>query len=181
MSNRDPQVDEIIKMYAAYATPATAFREAREKFGDNALSPTQVKNIREKYRAEILDERKKLMASIPILDISERWAYLQAIVDGALEGEVIYDQRTGHPVAAKVDRTSALAALKMAHEMTQLKGTLNTEDEDLIKGLVQEAYESMRLESPDRPISDIHKEIIETLGEKVRPYVTVLGKEDYVN
>ena len=60
---RDPQVDEIIKMYAAYATPAAAYKEAREKFGDSAFTPNQVRNIREKYRAEILEERKKLTAS----------------------------------------------------------------------------------------------------------------------
>lgn len=173
---RDPQTDKIIEMYAAYATPASAYKQAREEFGENAFSAGQIRAIREKHRAEILAKRKELMASIPILDAKERFAYIQQIVDGALEGEVVYD-RFGKPVEAKIDRTAALNALKLAHEMTQLKGTLNTEDEDLIKSLVQEAYETMRAETPLRPVEDIQREIIETLGEKVRPYVTQLGQE----
>jgi hypothetical protein len=178
--NRDPQVDKIIEMYAAYATPAIAYKQAREEFGENAYTAHQVKAIREKYRAEILEARKKLMAKIPILDAKERWAYLQQIIDGSLEGEIVYDRKTGIPIEAKVDRTSALNALKLAHEMTQLKGTLNTEDEDLIKSLVQEAFETMTLETPDRSVDDIKKEIIDTLGEKVRPYVTQIAA-DYVH
>lgn len=171
---RDPQVDEIIKMYAAYATPASAYKEAVAKFGENALTAGQVKNIRDKYRAEILEERKKLTAKLPILDAVERFAYLQQIVDGALEGDEVHSKFGSF---IKIDRTAALSALKMAHDMTQLKGTLNTEDEDLIKSLVQEAFETMTAETPDRSIDEIKKEIIDTLGEKVRPYVSQLGSE----
>lgn len=172
---RDAQIDYAIKLFALYATPATAYRTMKEEFGDNCFTAPQIAKIRTNHRQEILEKRKELCATIPILDANERWGYLQQIIDGALEGEVIYDKRTGSPIEAKIDRTVALNALKVANDMSVNKGVVNNEDDELIRSIVHQAYDDLKRENPDRDDKDIIEEMVDTLGDKIRPFVSELN------
>ena len=169
------------ELYALYETPSTIFRRLQADFGQDALTAMTVKKIREQNRAEILAKRKELSAKIPLLDASERWGYLQSIVDGALEGEIIYDKRTMTPVKAVVERGVALNALKLANDMANNTGVVNTEDDELIRSIVLEAFEDRKGEAPDLTDEEILNEIIESLGDKVKPFVDQVKKELYVS
>ena len=171
------QTQYAIELYALYETPASAYRKMKDEFGAVCLSAHEIKAIREKYRPQILKKREELKAKIPLLDANERWAYLQTIVDGALEGEIIYDKRTHEPLKAVVDRSTALQAVKLANEMATTKGTVNTEDDEMIKSVVMEAFEEMKAENPRRADEDILVEILESLGERVAPFIDQIKEE----
>jgi len=175
---RDPQTDKVIELYALYSTPAVIFRRLREEFGDNALSAGTVRKIRESNHREIIQKREELCKDIPILDEKTRWGYLQDIIDGAMEGEVLYD-RTGIPIAAKVDRAVALNGIKLANDLATKVGAVNTDDDELMKSIIKEAYEEMRGDNPDLSNEEILNEILLSLGDKVKPYVTEMKQELY--
>lgn len=179
MSERNPQIDYVIEQYALYSTPATLYRRMREQFGDDCFTAGVIRGMREKYRKEILDKRNELTTSIPILDVKERWGYLQDIIDGALEAEIVYD-RMGIPVTAKIDRTVALNALKLANDLSTQQGVVNTEDDELIKSIVNEAFEELKASNPDKPDKEILDEIIASLGDRVKPYVKEMQQTLYV-
>lgn len=166
---REPQIDKAIELFAYFGTPASVFKELTKEYGENALTAYAVRKIRESHRQEILAKRKELEATIPLLDPMERWARLQEIVDGSLDGDIIHT-KTGSYV--RYDRTAALNALKLANEFTQTKGAVIDEDDDLIKSIVLQAYEDLRKEKPEATDDDLLKEIEETLGEKVKPYLS---------
>ena len=168
-SKLDPVVEKVIELYALYGTPAAIFKQIKEEYGSAALLPNAVRKVREQYRKEILAKRQELTAKIPILDIQERMAYLQDILDGALEGDTMYT-KNGDPYQ-KVDRTAALSALKMAQEITSVKGVVNDDNDETIRAIVQEAYEGMRGENPDKSDKEILEEILNELGHSVKPYV----------
>lgn len=175
--DRDPMIDKAIELYALYGTPASVFREMREEYGDACLTASVIKRIREKHRPEILKLRNKLSAKIPILNVYERWGYLQTILDGSLEGEVIYDARSGLPVEAKIDRNIALSVIKTANDMTKTQGVVNNEDDDLIKSIVIEAFEERKREQPKMTDEEVLNEILDKLGQKVAPYVSEIKEE----
>jgi hypothetical protein len=174
-STRDPQIDKAIELYACFGTPASVFKTMHKEFGEHCLTAYAIRKIRESHRNEILEKRKNLEASIPLLDPTERWARLQEIVDGALEGDEIFT-KTGSYL--RVDRTAALNALKLAHEFTSTKGTVNPEDDDLVKSIVMDAYEELKREKPEASEEEIIKEIEETLGDKVTPFLDDIRKEN---
>jgi hypothetical protein len=171
------QTQYAIELYALYETPASVYRKMKAEFGSVCLSAQEIKSIREKYRSQILKKREELKAKIPLLDAHERWAYLQTIIDGALEGEIIYDKRTNEPLKAVVDRNTALQAVKLANDMATTKGTVNTEDDEMIKSIVMEAFEERKAENPKLTDEEILKEILETLGEKVAPFIEQIKEE----
>lgn len=173
----DSQIAYAIELYALYETPASAYRKMKDEFGIACYSATEIKAIREKFRPQILKKREELKSKIPLLDANERWAYLQTIVDGALEGEIIYDKRTNEPIKAVVDRGTALQAVKLANEMATTKGTVNTEDDEMIKSIVFEAFDEMKAENPTRDDREILAEILETLGDRVAPFIDQLKEE----
>lgn len=168
----DPQTEYAIRLYALFGSPAAVFKDMQAEFGAGCMSASAVKKIREKYRSQILTKRKELSAKIPLMDIEERWAYLQQIVDGALEGDTIFTP-SGNSYQ-KVDRPTALSALKLASEIASVQGVVNTEDDELIRSIVTEAYEEIKKAEPAKPDAEILKEIVESLGEKTRPYITEL-------
>ena len=164
--------EEAIRLYALYGQPHQVFKKLKEIFGDDAPTAVNVQRMREKYRTHILKKRKELQASIPIMDPEERWIYLQNIIDSALEGDTT-PTVTG-AVNVKVDRPSALAALRLAQEMTEAKGVVTEENDDYIRSIVMEAYRDMRDSNPKRSDRDILNEILMTLGDQTRPYVEEL-------
>lgn len=171
---RDPQVDKVIELYAYFASPASAYKTLVKEYGENALTANAVKRIRENYRQEILAKRKDLEATIPLLDMNERWAALQEIIDGALAGDTIINRQGTY---IKYDRLAALKALQLANDFASTKGTVNTDDDDLVRSIVQDAYKELKAEKPDVKDEEILKEIEETLGEKVRPFVSEIKTE----
>lgn len=179
MSKVTPITEKIIELYALYEIAPTIYKKLREEYGDNCPTLDTIKKIREKFRPQILAKREQQQAQIPLLDPSERWAYLQKIIDGALEGEIVYDKRTGEPIKAVIDRGVALNALKLAHDMTNVKGTVNTEDEEAIKLIVAEAYAELKEERPEMTDEEILTILENDLGEKVLPYIEAMRKEVY--
>jgi hypothetical protein len=177
MATKDPLIEKAIELFALYGTPSTVFRDMYDQFGQDSLSVSQVKAVREKYRVDIVAKRKELSARIPLLDIADRWQYLQNIADSALQGDIIYDPRTGVPVEAKIDRAIALQSIKFAHEMAQAKGVVNDDDDDLIRQIVQDAYAEMKSLNPKKDNAKILEEILDELGTKSRPYVKELQDE----
>jgi hypothetical protein len=176
---KDPLKEECIHLYSLYGTPTSIYREMREKYGDNSLSISQIKTIRETCRKEIIDKRKDLSAELPILDIKERVAYLQQIVDGALEGEVVYD-RNGQPIDAKIDRASALKALAMVQDMADKKSVVNDDDDDIIRSIVKDAFEDLKKEKPHKSNSELLDEIMESLPQ-AKPYIVEMRQEYVTN
>lgn len=174
----DKLTQDAIRRYALYGTPASVYKEMRNEFGENSLSYSEVKKIRERYRKEILQERKDLTAKLPILDKQERFVYLQTILDGALEPQPILD-RQGNLVGYQEDRKNALAALKLAHEQTQVDEGINSEDEELIRAIVVEAFEEVRKNS-EKSDSELLDEMISQLPASAKPYVEEL-KQELVN
>lgn len=168
---REPQIDKAIELYAYFSSPANVFKTLSKEYGDACLTAHAISKIRTTYRQEILAKRKELEASIPLLDVNERWARLQEIVDGGLEGEVIPSMSGSY---VKYDRTSALKALQIANDMVATKGTVNEEDDELIKSIVEEAYQSLKLEKPEASEKEIIDQIKNELGDKVTPYVDAL-------
>ena len=92
MADKDPLIQKAIELYALYGTPSTVFRDLYDQFGEDSLSVSQVKTVREKYRVEIVNKRKELSAKVPLLNLEERWLYLQNLADSALQGDIIYDR-----------------------------------------------------------------------------------------
>lgn len=161
--------DEIIKLYALYGAPHLVYRKLKADFGDDCPTAHVVTKMRESHRAHILTMRKEMSKKIPLMDPEERWVILQAILDSALEGDVIKNVRGD--VTVRVDRPSALAALKLAQDMTQATGVVQDENDDYVREVVQEAYREMRDSNPERSGKDILNEILMNLGDQVRPYV----------
>ena len=177
MADKDPLIQKAIELYALYGTPSTVFRDLYDQFGEDSLSVSQVKTVREKYRVEIVNKRKELSAKVPLLNLEERWLYLQNLADSALQGDIIYDRKTGLPVEAKIDRAVALQSIKFAQEMAQAKGVVNDDDDDLIRQIVKDTFEEMKSLNPKKDNATLLDEILEELGAKSRPYVLELKEE----
>lgn len=168
---REPQVDKAIELFALFGTPASVFKTISKEFGENGLTAYAIRKIREDYRAEILKKRDELQATIPLLDVNERWARLQEIVDGSLAGDEIITKFGSY---IKYDRMAALNALKLAGEFATTKGVVNTDDDELVRSIVLDAYEDLKKEKPNATDEEIIKEIRDSLGEKIVPYLDEL-------
>lgn len=164
-----PVEKEAIKLYALYGTPKTVYDKLVSLFGDDAPTAGAVRNMRERMRVEIQQERKKLMGKIPILDPEERWLLLQNIIDSAMEGDTMMS-RNGQTYQ-RLDRGTALAGLKLAHDMAQTAGSVGDDNDDYVRSIVQEAYQEMKAVNPGRADKDILNEILANLGEQTRPFV----------
>lgn len=174
MSTRDPQVDKVIEMYAMYEIPSSIFRIMSMDYGENCLSLREIKKIRENYRPQIVTRRKELAGKLPILDPQERLGYLQQIIDGALEGDLVVSKFGTY---TKIDRTSALKALEQVQNMTQKQGVVDTDDNELIKAIVLEAFEEMK-KSKDQPSDkEILDRMLEEFPANAKPYIEELQQE----
>lgn len=167
----DPQVQKVVELYAYFGSPASIFKQLNKEYGENCLTAHAIRKIRETHRVEILAKRKELEATIPLLDVNERWARLQEIVDGALAGDEV---NTKFGSYTKYDRLAALNALKLADAFTQTKGVVNTDDDEMVKSIVMDAFEALKLERPEATDDELIKEIEENLGDKVKPYLNQL-------
>lgn len=164
----NPQVEKAIELYALFGTPASVFKTMQKEYGENCITANEVRRIREKFRNEILKKRADLQAKIPLLDPDERWARLQEIVDGALAGDEIIVKGGSY---IKYDRIAALNALKLAGEFATAKGTVNAEDDELVRQIVLDAYDDLKKEKPEASEDEILEELIDGLGDKVKPFV----------
>lgn len=167
-----PIEKEAIRMFAVYGTPQAVFKELKKEYGDDCPTAGAVTKMKERFRAEILKERKALSSKISIMDPTERWYMLQTVFDSAMEGDTMMD-RAGNTYQRQ-DRVTALNALKVANDLTQAQGAVHDEDDEYVRNVTQEAYKDMKSEFPDRSDSDLLNEILANLGEQVRPYVDEL-------
>lgn len=177
MATKEPLTERAIELFALYGTVSTVFRDLYDQFGQDSLSVSQLKAIRDKYRNEIVSKRKELGSKIPLLNLEDRWLYIQNIADSALDGDIIYDKKTGLPVEAKIDRAIALQAVKFAQEMSQAKGVVNDDDDELIRQIVKDTFEEMKSLNPKKDNAVLLDEILTELGAKSRPYVLELKEE----
>lgn len=169
------QTQDAIIQYSAYQTPQQVMKYLREKYGDNAYTYNRVYSIREKYRKEILDHRRFQTKSIPILDAQERWIYLQNILDGAMEEKLI-PTKWGDKLV--VNYREALQALKLAHEMTQVKGVLNEEADTQVREIIFGAFDELKNQHPKKEKRELVEMLLEGLPEeKVKPYISELLDE----
>jgi hypothetical protein len=172
----DPLEERCIELYALYGTPQSIFKDMKREFGENSLSAGQIRKLRETKRKQIVERRKVLCAKIPILDPQERWAYLQQIVDGALEGDEVFG-KDGIIVGYKIDRGTALNALKLAQDITTPTETINTENDDLIRSIVAEAFDDIKKNNPTLGDKELLNRMLEELPDTAKPYIEEIRLE----
>lgn len=170
---RNPMVDLIVECYALYQAPTQILKSMRERYGDNAPTYAQIIAIRKKNRREILELRDKLEAELPVMNPKERWAYIQHVIDDALEEKVI-PMKDGSFRTEK-DLKTALNAIKIANEMTQVKGAVIPENEEIIRQIVMEAYDELKQAKPDAAEQELIDELMKGLGAQAEPYIKELA------
>ncbi len=163
---------EAVRLFAVYGQPSAVFKKLKEQFNDDCPTAGAVAKLRERFKADILAERKKMQTKIPIMDPEERWYMLQTIYDDAMVGDTMMD-RSGNTYVRQ-DRTTALNAVKVAHDLSQTHGAVHDENDDYIRSIVHDAFKEMKEHAPKRGNSDILNEILANLGEQTRPYVEEL-------
>jgi hypothetical protein len=176
----DALEQKAVELYAMYGIPSSVFKQMRDEYGENSLSAGQIRRIREKYRKEILEKRREISAKIPLLDLEERWAVLQQIVDGSLEGDPVFN-KDGIHVGDKPDRSTALNALKLAHELTQPKGAINDEDDELIRSIVVEAYDDLKSKNPAKTNAELLAQMLDELPDNAKPFIEEIKLEQVEN
>lgn len=131
------QLERAIELYSLYGTPSGVWKKLKEEYEENSYTYDYVRKIRVEQAPAILRKRKKLSeSSIRILDPSERWAYLQQIIDDSL----------GATSNAK-DRSVALSALKLADEFAQVRGAMREDEinqDSLVRDIVYDTFEKMK-------------------------------------
>lgn len=168
---RDPQIDRVIELFAYYGTPSKIFKTLKEEYGDNALTYSAILGIRERNKGEILEVRKNVLINVPIMDIKQRWVYLQEIMEGSLAGD---ETPSKFGTYIKFDRSTALQAIKLANEMSEGRGAVNDDMDETIRQIVFQTFEDLKKEKPKTDDKELLQIILEGLGEKTRPYVNEL-------
>ena len=161
------QLDRAVELYALYGTPSGVWRKLKEEYGESAYTYDKVRKIRESESGSIHKKRKSLSeSSLRILDPAERWAYLQQIIDDSL----------GEGATAK-DRTVALQSLKMADDMSQVRGAVKADEIDqdsLVRDIVFDTFDKMKNlpEYKGKSVKDIVDDMKNSeLSEQVTPYL----------
>lgn len=170
---KSPMNDLIVECYALYQSPTQILKTMRERYGQNAPTYAQILAVRKKYRQEILEKREELEAELPVMNPRERWAYIQHVIDDALEEKVI-PLKDGNFKTEK-DLKSALSALKLAQEMTQVKGVVVPENEEIIRQIVMEAYDELKKAKPKADEQELIDELMKGLGAQAEPYIKELA------
>lgn len=166
---KDPMTDLIIECYALYQSPTQILKAMRERYGDNSPSYAQILAFRKKHRKRILELREKFEAELPVLNTKERWAYIQHIIDDAMEEKVI-PTKDGS-MRTQRDLKTALQAIKIANEMTEVKGAVVPENEDIIRQIVMETYDELKQAKPKANEEEIIEELLRGLGSQAEPYI----------
>lgn len=169
---KSPMNDLILECYALYQTPTQILKAMKERYGPNAPTYAQIKSMRQKYRQEILTKREELEAELPVMNTKERWAYLQHVLDDALEEKLIPLKDGSHKV--EKDLKSALQALKLAQDMTQVKGVVVPENDEIIRQIVMEAYDELKQAKPKAQEEELIEELLKGLGSQAEPYIKEL-------
>lgn len=170
---KDPMTKLILECYALYQSPTQILKQMRERYGDSCPTYNQILAMRKKYRKEILDLRVELEAELPIMDPKQRWAYLQTVVDEALT-EKISTMKNGD-IKSERDLKTALQAVKLANEMTEVKGAVLSDNDEIIRQIVVEAYEELKRAKPTADEKDIIDELRKGLGTQAEPFLNDLG------
>lgn len=165
--------DLIIECYALYQSPTQILKSLKERYGQNAPTYAQILAVRKKYRQEILQKREELEAELPVMNPKERWAYLQHVIDDALEEKVI-PLKDGSYKTEK-DLKAALQALKLAQDMTQVKGVVVPENDEIIRQIVMEAYDELKQAKPKAAEEELIEELLKGLGAQAEPYIKELA------
>ena len=174
-SNREIRCSRwlILECYALYQSPTQILKQMRERYGDNAPTYHQILAIRKKHRKEILDLRIELEAELPIMDPKQRWAYLQDVVDKALEGQVLTTKSGDQKVER--DLKTALQAVKIANDMTEVKGVVLPDNDEIIRQIVMEAYDELKKAKPTADELEIIDELRKGLGTQAEPFIKDLS------
>lgn len=170
---QDPMTKLILECYALYQGPTQILKQMRERYGDSAPTYNQILAIRKKHRKEILDLRLELEAELPIMDPKQRWAYLQDVVDKALEGQVM-TTKTGDQKVER-DLKTALQAVKIANEMTEVKGVVLPDNDEIIRQIVMEAYDELKKAKPTADELELIDELRKGLGTQAEPFIKDLS------
>lgn len=169
----DPMTQLILECYALYQSPTQILKQMRERYGESCPTYNQILAIRKKYRKEILDLRKDLEAELPIMDPKQRWAYLQTVIDDALTEKIT--QLKGGDVKVEKDLKTALQAVKLANEMTEVKGVVLPENDEIIRQIIMEAYDDLKKAKPTADEKEILEELRKGLGTQVEPFIKDLS------
>lgn len=167
--SQDPMTNLILESYALYQSPTQILKLMKERYGDNAPSYAQILSYRKKHRKKILELREKFEAELPVLNTKERWAYIQNIIDDALEEKVI-PTKDGS-LRTQRDLKTALQAIKIANEMTEVKGAVIPENEDIIRQIVMETYDELKEAKPKANEEEIIEDLLKGLGSQAEPYI----------
>lgn len=161
------QIERAIELYALYGTPSSVWRKLKEEFGESAFTYDKTRKLRESETSAILKKRRGFSESnLRILDPAERWSYLQQIIDDSL----------GEDATAK-DRSVALQTLKMADDMSQVRGAVKADEIDqdsLVRDIVYDTFEKMKAlpEYKGKSITDVVEDMRNSeLSEQVTPYL----------
>lgn len=185
MIHENPKIAKIIELYSLYGTPSSVWRKLKEEFGNDAPTYQSVRDAREKYVKQIQAERKRLSKKLPLLDPSERWYYLQEIVDGALEGDLL--TMKGGATKMVVDRHSALQALKLADDWSQVRGVVKPDElntDDLVKNVVMDMLNKLKAlpENKGKSIQDLISEVKESnIPETMSPFLDEILEQYQIN
>lgn len=166
---KDPMTDLILECYALYQSPTQILKTMKERYGDNAPSYAQILAYRKKHRKKILELREKFEAELPVLNTKERWGYIQTVIDDALEEKVI-PTKDGS-LRTQRDLKTALQAIKIANEMTEVKGAVIPENEDIIRQIVMETYDELKQAKPKANEEELIEELLKGLGSQAEPYI----------
>jgi hypothetical protein len=165
------QLEKTLEHFALMGTPSSVWKRLKEEYGEDAFTFDYVKKIRNEFKDEILKKRKNISrGKLRILDPEERWAYLQEIIDSSLAGEEVF---TKFGTYTKYDRATALKALQMADELSQVRGVVKSEEinqEDLVRDIVFDMFNKMKNlpemegKSPKEIVDEMRKsELSETM------------------
>lgn len=163
----------ILDCYACYWSPARIHKAVIEKFGDaEKLKLQTVSQYKYKYEEVILSRRKELGSEVNIINPTARFEMAQEIYDLSISGVPRF-QKDGKVIHVP-DPKTAIAAVKLAHDMSGTKDSGDILDSDIIRGVVQEVYKQIRTANPDMTEAEIGQILINNLEEDARPYIEEL-------
>lgn len=162
----------IIDSYASYWSPARIVKSIDENFQKSAaIKVATVIGYKMQYEELILARRKEMQIEMPIMNPADRMAMAQEIYDMAMEGVAVVIKNEIHTIP---NPKVALEAVRIAHSMSVTKDGSEVMDSDIIRNVVKETFQSIKMANPEMNDIDVANLMMDSMEEDSKPYIQEL-------
>jgi hypothetical protein len=175
----------IIRQFAAFMTPSQIAKDMKKVPEFPELSISTIGGYRKKYAPAIMEQRKLMRETFPIMNPEARFSYLQDVIEKAQAGSTItYVNGATREV---IDFNAIIAAIKVVNDMTgynkrpvDLKDTdddgMDAEEQRSI--IIRDAFEKYleKKENKDKAIKDVIQQFSLEMELDAARYI---NEEDY--